>query len=705
MIDFNTALAEAKAKLPLDALMRHLGYGPEFIKASCKSPFREEKTPSWGVFTGDNGELRWKDFTTGETGDQIDFLALHAGSSTREAMDAFFELAGVPWRSYEHRPVSRRPVRVPEPLPEPEPEPAALKPFNWEACIAAFDDERQEGFSKWRGYSPEFVAWLKEQGHVGIYDGCPATPVIKDGVVVGCQYRTKDGPRYANATPGEKTPAEPLLIGQPGADIFLAMESPWDAFALMEAMGCHKTANSMLCLAVTRSASNHAKLIDVLQERAKSDAPGDVILAGQNDPPRKDGKPTGHDTLEAGLRKLCAETGLTLKLAMPPARVKDFNDWWREQPDRMEVIAVLEEAKASSKSKLTIRSVKELLGFAFTDSDNYFGDRILAEGQPATILGPGGVGKSRIVLQQAISMILGREFLGVKTHASWKRWLFIQTENSNRRLQVDLKGMIQGMKLGAAAMQALEECLIIHTIEHEGDGFLALENRDEFQAVQNLITDLNPDFVVFDPLNTFTLGDLNSDADMRALCTAITQATKRGNPKRVPIVLHHSLTGKAGAQRATGWDKASYGRNSKVLQAWTRSQVNIVPRDPEDATKLLITCGKNNNGAHFPDIAAAFDEDAGIYVVDESYDPQEFQESVGNVRKSKGSKVKYDPAEVVDLFQEDIVSFDLIELIKKHYKCGNTKAYSIMSEAKRAGYVDYYKADASTVKYRKGDLK
>ena len=87
---------------------------------------------------------------------------------------------------------------------------------------------------------------------------------------------------------------------------------------------------------------------------------------------------------------------------------------------------------------------------------------------------------------------------------------------------------------------------------------------------------------------------------MRNLCTAISRATKRGNPKRVPIVLHHARTGKAGAQSATGWDKASFGRNSKVLYAWTRSQVNITPRDPDDSTKLLITSGKNNNGQLLP---------------------------------------------------------------------------------------------------------
>ena len=465
MSDFVANLATAKAKLPLDQLMRTLGYG-DYISHSCKSPFRDEKNPSWGVFTDKKGEMRWKDFTSDEQGDQVDFLAQHLGCSTREALDSFFEMAGVQASSDCRRPLPKRPI-VPTVAPEPE-DTTPLKPFDWDACVEALTPEKIEGFAKWRGYSVEFVTWLKSQKLVGIYQECPATPVSKDGVIVACQYRTAEGPRYANNTPGARSPAEPLIIGKPDAVGLLVMESQWDAFATMEALTFHTshTIDELFCFAVTRSASNHAKLADILKTRAKSDAPGDVILVGQNDKPRLDGKPTGHDTLEAGLRKLCAETGLTLKLAMPPKRVKDVNDWWREKPSPDDILDIVEKARSSTKSKLTIRNLKELLGFQHTEADNYFGDRVLAEGQPATFLGPGGVGKSRLLLQLALCMITGKMFLGVQTHAAGKTWLIVQTENSNRRLQVDLKGMIHGLQCSDSDIEAVNECLNIHTVEH-----------------------------------------------------------------------------------------------------------------------------------------------------------------------------------------------------------------------------------------------
>ncbi len=59
---------------------------------SCKSPFREDKNPSFSVY--DNGK-RYKDFATGEKGDVIDFLARAANLSRKEAFKRFVELAGI----------------------------------------------------------------------------------------------------------------------------------------------------------------------------------------------------------------------------------------------------------------------------------------------------------------------------------------------------------------------------------------------------------------------------------------------------------------------------------------------------------------------------------------------------------------------------------------------------------------------------------
>jgi hypothetical protein len=66
-----------KSRLPLPDLMKKLGLG-EYAKPSCKSPFRQDQNPSWGIFERD-GRWYWKDLGTNESGDEINFLARYLG--------------------------------------------------------------------------------------------------------------------------------------------------------------------------------------------------------------------------------------------------------------------------------------------------------------------------------------------------------------------------------------------------------------------------------------------------------------------------------------------------------------------------------------------------------------------------------------------------------------------------------------------------
>lgn len=76
-------LQELRVKCPLPVLMSKVGLG-RFAKSSCPSPFRPDTHASWGIFQH-NGRWRFKDFATGECGDEISFLAqYHALDNTRD---------------------------------------------------------------------------------------------------------------------------------------------------------------------------------------------------------------------------------------------------------------------------------------------------------------------------------------------------------------------------------------------------------------------------------------------------------------------------------------------------------------------------------------------------------------------------------------------------------------------------------------------
>jgi hypothetical protein len=112
----------------------------------------------------------------------------------------------------------------------------------------------------------------------------------------------------------------------------------------------------------------------------------------------------------------------------------------------------------------------------------------------------------------------------------------------------------------------------------------------------------------------------------------------------------HSLTGKAGASKAVGWDRGSYGRNSKVLHAWVRSQWNLAPADPDDESKLILACGKNNNGKPFEEIGVVYDEEVGVYRIDGDFDAERYREAIGadGKRRKPGLGRQYSEDDILE---------------------------------------------------------
>ena len=217
-------------------------------------------------------------------------------------------------------------------------------------------------------------------------------------------------------------------------------------------------------------------------------------------------------------------------------------------------------------SPLTVRCASEILSMNFSPSNCLWANGYLNKGDPMAVCGPPSVGKSRFVMQMLIALILGLEFLGWKAKGRGTKWLLLQTENGNQRLQRELAAQLS--TLSKWQREIIDRCLIIHTLENEEDSLLTLSVPKHRKYIRDLIEEFNPIGVVYDIFRDFGVGNLNSDEDMTQTLIYIGQMTRYRIPKRVPIVVHHALTGKAGASRAVGWKRTSYGRNSKVLLGW-----------------------------------------------------------------------------------------------------------------------------------------
>ena len=345
------------------------------------------------------------------------------------------------------------------------------------------------------------------------------------------------------------------------------------------------------------------------------------------------------------------------------------------------------DAKAdTAPTRLTIRTPAEILAMTFDPNDCVWGDWLIACGEKTATVGPGGIGKSRLWVQAAICQILGRPFLCFDTHGPAKRWLFLQTENSNRRLQTDLAYFEKWV--GPADWKRVCEHLFIHTLENDWDTMLSLDDAGAVERLESAIKDTASDFVVWDVLRDYGIGDLNKDQDMGATLQTIARLTRKGDVqrKRIPVVLHHAGTGKAGAAKAIGYDRASYGRNSKVLFGWARSMINIAPGSSDENPPLVISCGKNNNGAMFPTFAARFNAETHIYELYLEFDLETWSADVSG---KTSDKPLLTPERVGQLCKGPMTKAELVKAIKGDCFCSPATAYRQIKKAEKAKRIKF----------------
>jgi len=88
------SIHEAKKNLTVTQTWKLLGLPGRAVPGSAlRSPFREDRNPSFAIFKSDQG---WKDYGTGESGDQIDLIQKHFSCEKREAVRRFLDYTGAP---------------------------------------------------------------------------------------------------------------------------------------------------------------------------------------------------------------------------------------------------------------------------------------------------------------------------------------------------------------------------------------------------------------------------------------------------------------------------------------------------------------------------------------------------------------------------------------------------------------------------------
>ena len=126
------SIDEAKGKLDIPTVAARCF--PNWKPAlSCHSPWREDRNPSFSVF--DQGR-KWKDHSTGDHGDAVDFLGKALDIPAQEAIRRFVEMAGGGYREQ-----SRPTARPTAPLPPADSDDKRHKRAMWPAMELPTDNE------------------------------------------------------------------------------------------------------------------------------------------------------------------------------------------------------------------------------------------------------------------------------------------------------------------------------------------------------------------------------------------------------------------------------------------------------------------------------------------------------------------------------------------------------------------------------------
>jgi hypothetical protein len=175
---------------------------------------------------------------------------------------------------------------------------------------------------------------------------------------------------------------------------------------------------------------------------------------------------------------------------------------------------------------------------------------------------------------------------------------------------------------------------------------------------------------------------------MLTTCREISRLSKAGNPKRAWLALHHTQVGRAGAVKAVGYDRGSYGRNSKALLGWTRAQINLAPGSADNNDTLVVSCGKCSNGREFEPFAIRLNPSTMIYEVDTSFDLSAWLAEYGG-QKQNDPLVTLD--DVAEFCRGGKTKAELAKAIMDE-GIGKTTAYKLIKRADAVKKIHFTKA-------------
>jgi len=292
------------------------------------------------------------------------------------------------------------------------------------------------------------------------------------------------------------------------------------------------------------------------------------------------------------------------------------------------------EATPRPPKPLTLWAPSRFFEFKPNPSDMLLGDGFVERGEWTSLVGIGGLGKTRLALWFCICQITGREWCGIKTAVEPQKCLLLSTESGLRRWKIDLEKMFA--TLTQAERELVETYLRLLALTPDEEGDLNLGESGNVARLTATLRAENPGIIVFDPFADMVNGDENSTVDLIATLRALRGIHHAASPTAAFIVIHHARTGSSNvAQAGDNYSAGNFGRGSKALYSRVRCELQLAPGDRDNSNLMVLACGKANNTEKFKPRGIVFDPDTFTYSVDPSFDLQAWRSDVAGKRGNK----------------------------------------------------------------------
>lgn len=339
---------------------------------------------------------------------------------------------------------------------------------------------------------------------------------------------------------------------------------------------------------------------------------------------------------------------------------------------------------------LPLWSPDQFINYATPAGWALLGDGYLERGELTSLVGVGGLGKTRLALRLALALILSCDWCGLPTHGAPIRVVMLSTENGLRRWKTDLGRMLA--PLTAAERAKVNEHLRILALIPGEETDLNFGDPAAVARLTATLKEHKPGLVVLDPLADLIEGDENKTADLVATLRTLARVQANGAPDAAFLLVHHARTGAANiAQAGDQFNAGNYGRGSKALYSRVRCEIQLAPGDRDDATRLVLACGKSNNAAPFKTRGLIFNEETFDYVLDAGFDLEAWRADVNGKRTGNKSVTVADVVEMVrelaPLPGSEVTAGDIYRTAKKRFGVAEKTIRGRLGEACQSGYL------------------